>query len=233
MPQPALIIGQLRFEIPRMRMNTDTSPAAATSSTRRQLLRAGSLTLSGLALPSVDAPHATAATAASTASDHIRLSLNESPFGPSPLAVQAIQDTLSAIARYPGEDVRALELQIAARENVSSDQIIVGEILDGLGLQLALEGGPGGEFVYSEPGYTALVDAVAPGGGVVVGVPLNAALENDLPALAARVNDRTRSLYVVNPHNPTGTVSEPVAFKTFLRDISKRTTVIVDEAYLE
>ncbi len=60
--------------------------------------------------------------------------------------------------------------QIAAIEGVSADQIILGEILDALGLQLALDGGPGGEFVYSEPGYTALVDAVAPGGGVVVGV---------------------------------------------------------------
>ena len=42
----------------------------------------------------------------------------------------------------------------------------------------------GSEFIYSEPGYTALVDAVAPAGGLVVGVPLNAKLENDLDAIA-------------------------------------------------
>jgi len=90
-----------------------------------------------------------------------------------------------------------------------------------------------GEFIYSEPGYTALVDAVAPRGGVVVGVPVNAHLENDLSAIAARVTDRTRAIYVVNPHNPTGTVSEAVPFEAFLIEMAKRTTVIVDEAYLE
>jgi histidinol-phosphate aminotransferase len=33
-----------------------------------------------------------------------------------------------------------------------------------------MNGPAGGEFIYSEPGYTALVVAVAPGGGVVIGV---------------------------------------------------------------
>jgi aspartate/methionine/tyrosine aminotransferase len=79
----------------------------------------------------------------------------------------------------------------------------------------------GGEFVYSEPGYTALVDAVAPGGGVVVGVPLNAHLENDLPAIAARGTARTRAIYIVNPHNPTGTAS---SVQGFLAEMARATT---------
>jgi histidinol-phosphate aminotransferase len=196
--------------------------------TRRTLC--GGVALSGLAssVGSAATSLATAPTGGLT-----RLSLNENPLGPSPLAVEAIQNALSEIARYAGDDVQALEHQIADREGVSPDHIILGEILDSLGLQLALDGGVGGEFIYSEPGYTALVDAVAPGGGVVVGVPLNADLENDLPAIAARVTARTRAIYIVNPHNPSGTASEAGLFKTFLRDIAKRTTVIVDEAYLE
>jgi len=62
---------------------------------------------------------------------------------------------------------------IAAREIVPDEQIILGEILAPLGLQLALNGPTGGEFIYSAPGYTALVDAVAPGGGQTVAVALN------------------------------------------------------------
>jgi histidinol-phosphate aminotransferase len=50
---------------------------------------------------------------------------------------------------------------------------------------------------------------------VVVGVPLNAHLENDLPAIAARVTARTRAIYIVNPHHPSGTASEAVPFKPF------------------
>jgi histidinol-phosphate aminotransferase len=197
--------------------------------TRRKL--SGGVAPSGLALSSVGTVSASLATA--PAAGLTRLSLNENPLGPSPLAVAAIQNALTGIARYPGDDAHALERQIADREGVSPDQIILGEILDSLGLQLALAGGAGGEFIYSEPGYTALVDAVAPSGGVVVGVPLNADLENDLPAIAARVTAHTRAIYLVNPHNPTGTASEAVPFKAFLTEMAKQTTVIVDEAYLE
>jgi histidinol-phosphate aminotransferase len=199
--------------------------------TRRKLF--GGAALSGLTLSSVGTLAASTGLAAAPAAGLTRLSLNENPLGPSPLAIEAIQTALTGVARYAGDDARALEQQIADREGVSPDQIILGEILDSLGLQLALDGGAGGEFIYSEPGYTALVDAVAPGGGVVVGVPLNAHLENDLPTIAARVTARTRAIYIVNPHSPTGTASEAVPFKAFLSDAAKRTTVIVDEAYLE
>jgi aminotransferase class I and II len=106
---------------------------------------------------------------------------------------------------------------IAARERVPEEQIVLGEILGQLGFLLALTGPVGGEFIYSAPGYTALVDAVAPGGGQAVAVPLNDRLENDLPAISARVNSRTRAIYLVNPHNPSGTVSDR---ETFLRVVS-------------
>jgi histidinol-phosphate aminotransferase len=96
-----------------------------------------------------------------------------------------------------------------------------------------MDGPPGGEFIYSVPGYTALVDAVRPGGGVVVGVPLDQELRNDLPAIAAKVNAKTRAIYLVNPHNPSGTVNEMAAFLSFINKISRRATTIVDEAYLE
>jgi histidinol-phosphate aminotransferase len=192
---------------------------------RRQCLRVGGAVLSGITLPFGPARAAPATRA--------RLSLNENPFGPSPLAISAVQEQLDRLDRYVANDADAFIEQIAAREQVSSEQIILGEILDVLGLQLALDGGPGGEFIYSEPGYTALVNAVAPGGGTVVGVPLNGALENDLPAMTAKVNARTRAIYIVNPHNPTGTVSEVGPFKAFIKAMAERTLVIVDEAYLE
>jgi histidinol-phosphate aminotransferase len=35
------------------------------------------------------------------------------------------------------------------------------------------------------------------------------------------------------PHNPTGTISNPTTFKAFLSEIALKTIVIVDEAYLE
>ena len=163
----------------------------------------------------------------------IRLALNENPFGPSPHALQAISSHIGELSCYPGNELAELTDAISARESIAADQIVLGENLNVLGLYLAAHGGPDGEFIYSEPGYTALVDAVAPAGGVVVGVPLNDRLENDLPAIAGRVNERTRAVYLVNPHNPSGTVSEAMQFIDFVRGLSKRALVIVDEAYLE
>jgi histidinol-phosphate aminotransferase len=165
--------------------------------------------------------------------DRIRLALNENPFGPSPMAIEAIRAHLADLSRYTGDELTMLTQTIAARENIAPEQIVLGEILDTLGLYLSARGGPGGEFVYSEPGYTALVDAVAPAGGIVVGVPLDDRLENDLPALAARVNPMTRAVYLVNPHNPSGTVSDANRFIDFVHELSRQTLVIVDEAYLE
>jgi len=78
-----------------------------------------------------------------------------------------------------------------------------------------------------------LVDAVAPGGGVAVGVPLDQNLGNDLAAIAAKVSARTRAIYLVNPHNPSGTVSDAAMFTAFVSEMSKSAIVIVDEAYLE
>jgi histidinol-phosphate aminotransferase len=165
--------------------------------------------------------------------DRIRLSLNENPFGPSPLALDAIKGQLGDLSRYPKEEVAELTRTIAAREDIAADQIVLGEVLDVLGLYLSASERSAGEFIYSEPGYTALVNAVAPAGGIVIGVPLNERLENDLPAIAAKVNAHTRAIYLVNPHNPTGTVSDAAQFIDFVRELAKHTLVIVDEAYLE
>lgn len=194
--------------------------------------RCDSLFTGGLAPSPLRRP-AAAGTEVAAQSARIRLSLNENPFGPSPQAIAALRDQFGALCRYGRELGDALTQAIASREAVSTDQIVVGEILKPLGSHLAQTGLRGEEYIYSEPGYTALVDAVRPGGGIVVAVPLNRNLENDLEGIAARVNQRTRAIYLVNPHNPSGTVTDAAAFLSFVREISKRAVVIIDEAYLE
>jgi histidinol-phosphate aminotransferase len=164
----------------------------------------------------------------------VRLSFNENPYGPSPHVPEAIQHEFDRLNRYA--DSQAAQLfaeQVATYEHVPIEQVVLGEILDFLGLYLGNQGGPGGEFIYSTPGYLALIDAAARVGGVGVPVALNAQYQNDLPALSGKVNQRTRAIYLVNPHNPAGTVNDAAEFKRFLRKNSQNAVVIVDEAYLE
>ena len=195
--------------------------------TRRDYLTASGLALGGLVL-SAAAGH----TENATQPIRVRLSLNENPFGPSPLAIAAAQSEFGNLCRYVDKQADILTPVIVAHDQVSADQIVLGDVLEALGLHLAKQA-PGGEFIYSEPGYTAVVDAAGRAGGVVVGVPLDRNLENDLAAIAAKVNARTRAVYLINPHNPSGTVSDATKFATFVSELSERAVVIVDEAYLE
>ncbi len=172
--------------------------------------------------------------AESSSSRLVRLSFNENPYGPSPEVADAMQREFDRLNRYADSGAaQHLTEQIASYEHVPVEQVILGEILGFLGLYLGSQGGPGGEFIYSTPGYLALIDAAARVGGVGVPVPLNTQYQNDLPALSRKVNQRTRAIYLVNPHNPTGTVNDEEEFKRFLRKSSENAVAIVDEAYLE
>ncbi|WP_260736451.1 aminotransferase class I/II-fold pyridoxal phosphate-dependent enzyme [Tunturiibacter lichenicola] len=198
--------------------------------TRRSLIKTSGMAL-GASLFSVTAK---AAPAEGGPQKLIHLNLNENAFGPSPNVASAIQLEFPKLSRYAdAHAAQAFAEQIAAYEGVPVEQVILGEILGALGLYLGSQGGPGGEFIYSTPGYLALVDAASHVGGVGVPVPLNPKYENNLPELAAKITGKTRALYLINPHNPTGTVSDDHTFKQFLGEVSQRAPVIVDEAYLE
>ncbi len=207
-------------------LRTGVSGAVAATLAPVAALAAQRAATAAPAVPSASTPTPTPATP-------LRLDLNESSYGPSPQVPAAVQRALADAPRYVGAaKLQALQEQIARIEGVAPSQVVVGEILEALGQHLAITGN-GGSFVYSVPGYGALVDAARPFGGHAVEVPLDAKLENDLPALEAAIADDTRALFIVNPHNPSGTISAADVFDGFLRRASARALVIVDEAYLD
>ncbi|PZU71537.1 MAG: aspartate aminotransferase [Brevundimonas sp.] len=194
--------------------------------TTRRLVLGGGLTAGALAaLPA-------AAQSPARSPSRLQLGLNENPWGPSPRVAPAVRAALGQVKRYVEDEAAAFERQVAAFEGVTPDQVVVGEVLAPLGLHLALAAGSASRFVHSAPGYAGFTDPAAAVGGRLDPVPLNARYENDLPALLARADGAT-ALFVVNPHNPSGTVSDPAAFHDFLRQAARKTLVIVDEAYLE
>lgn len=164
----------------------------------------------------------------------VRLSWNENPFGPPASAQRAMVESVSASCRYSFGQQGDLVALIAAKEGCRPEQIVLGngsgEILDAAGFHFGLQRG---EVVVADPSYFQLVGAAEKSGGKAVRVPLNARLEHDLPAMAAAITPRTSVVYVVNPNNPTGTVVNAAELKAFVRAAAARTTVFVDEAYLE
>jgi histidinol-phosphate aminotransferase len=203
--------------------------------TRRDLLKSSGFILgAGILAPQLVFAGVSKATPPSEEESLVRLSLNENPYGPSPKVAPALQREFGRLDRYADAPMaRQFAEQIAEYEHIPVEQVVLGEILDLLGLFLGSSGGPGGEFLYSTPGYLALIDAAAHVGGIGVPVPLNAQYQNDLLALKSKVNKKTRAIYLINPHNPTGTINDDEAFKSFLRETSQSAVVVVDEAYLE
>ena len=98
------------------------TPSGTSRMTRRKPF--DGVAMSSLALSSAGTVVASASLAAEPAGGLTRLSLNENPFGPSPLAVEAIQKALTEIARYAGDDAQALEQLIGDREGVLPEQVI-------------------------------------------------------------------------------------------------------------
>jgi len=122
---------------------------------RRRWLRSLCLAIGGLGVSRLLHAQASSPSAVPGSGDHlVRLSLNENPYGPSAAAIAALQREFSNLCRYTGAEYDGLVAVIAAREGVAQEQIILGEILEPLGTYLSLQGGSGGEFIYSDPGYT-------------------------------------------------------------------------------
>ena len=148
--------------------------------------------------------------------DAIKLASNENPLGPSPLALAAIQETLSDLHRYPDSHAYYLKEELSRNLGLPPGQLILGngsdEVLDMLVRALVP---PGGEVLSTNHTflmYGLLTQAV---GGVFRIAPLKD-LRVDLPALARAVTDQTRLILLNNPNNPTGTAFSRAEWEDFL-----------------
>jgi histidinol-phosphate aminotransferase len=164
----------------------------------------------------------------------IRLNANENPYGPSDRARQAIADITSSSNRYAFDTQVTLKDLIAQSEGVSADHITLGagsgELLCQAGAAFGVEGGT---VLSAYPTFPLLMNYAQVFKANWVKVNLNDKLEHDYEELAARATKETSAVFICNPNNPTGTLVDPMRVKQFCEDVSKRTVVYVDEAYLE
>ncbi|WP_330251706.1 aminotransferase class I/II-fold pyridoxal phosphate-dependent enzyme [Nocardia sp. NBC_00565] len=162
------------------------------------------------------------------------LSLSENPFPPLPSVLRAVNGVLAHANRYPEFLPRRLPKLIASHVGVHSDQVVVGSGATGVAMQIiqALTT-PGAGIVYGSPtfdGYPIMAEMAELD---VVPVPLDAAGNQDLWAMARAVDKRTGLVVICRPHNPTGTVIAASELKAFLCSVPRRVPVILDEAYAE
>lgn len=185
----------------------------------------------------------------------VRLSSNENPYGPSPMAVKAMTDAFSLAWRYPDEHADMLVEMLARLNGVDQDQVLLG---DGSGeilklcaaaftgpittsaraeINLArptrgasLSFKPGrGKLIVADPTFEAILNHASVSGAEVVKVPLNGTFAHDLPKMLAAANEGL--IYICNPNNPTASITPKKDLSEFIRKCPPETMILVDEAY--
>lgn len=163
----------------------------------------------------------------------IKMASNENPFGPSPKSLEAIKAAAAEVFLYPDDTVMELRLKLAQKHGLDADQLL---ITAGSTAFLHLIGrtllGPGTNAITSERSFIVYPIAVKASGAEFITVPAR----NDgfdLDAILARVDARTKVIFVANPNNPTGTLVPAAEIERFLDRVPERITVVLDEAYCD
>lgn len=163
----------------------------------------------------------------------IKLASNENPFGPSPMAVEAIRRAASDVNWYPDADSTELREALAARHGVTPEHILLGagssSLLHVIGRTLL---DPGLNAVTSECSFISYPIVTQATGATLVKVPLRE-YAYDLEGILAAINENTRVVFLANPNNPTGTCLSVGEVDSFLDRVPEHVLVVLDEAYAD
>ena len=163
----------------------------------------------------------------------IKLASNENPSGPSPLALDAVKNSLSDYNRYPDSAAFDLRKMLATRFNVKVENVILGAGSEGIMSTIMRT------FLRKRDEIIAVKNSF-----IGFRVLANAsgfktswiAMDNyhyNLASMAKAINNNTKIIYLANPDNPTGTYFNVKKFDAFMSQVPNRVLVLLDEAYFE
>jgi histidinol-phosphate aminotransferase len=165
----------------------------------------------------------------------ILLNSNENAYGPSANTLKAMTEAAQLSNRYPDDIIPLLKKEVAAHWKVGSECILFGagssEIL---GLTAILSSKGKKNMVTPFPTFASWFKVAELMGCTLKKIEVNPADKSiDLNALLKAIDAETGMVYVCNPNNPTGTIIEDKQLRSFVQECSKKTMVLVDEAYTE
>lgn len=163
-----------------------------------------------------------------------RLGANENVFGPSPRAIEAMQKAAKDIWKYGDAENHDLIAALAAHHDIPTQNIMVGEGIDGLlGYLVRLLVGPGDAVVTSTGAYPTFNYHVAGFGGTLHMVPYKDDHEDPQALFAKAAEVGAKLVYLSNPDNPMGSWHSGESLVAALDDLPEGTLLLLDEAYVE
>lgn len=163
-----------------------------------------------------------------------KLASNENPLGPSPFAIREMTNALWDTHRYPDMHATDLKGKLAELYKVKKENIILGNGSEGIMGYIAKSFiQPGDEVLTAEKTFIGFHILATGAGAKIVTTKRTPDMRYDVKALAEKVNDNTKVLYIANPDNPTGSYITEKEFDYLMQFVPKHTIVILDEAYFE
>ena len=163
-----------------------------------------------------------------------RLGANECGFGPSPLAIKAMQDAAQNAWMYADPESHDLRHAIAAHHNIAPENIMIGEGIDTLlGLLVRLLITKDDSVVTSAGAYPTFNYHVAGFGGTLHTVPYAGDFEDPDRLIAKAKETAAKLVYIANPDNPMGTVHSGEVIERMVAAVPDGCLMILDEAYAE
>ncbi len=162
----------------------------------------------------------------------IKLASNENPFGSSPRAIDAIRRSLGTLELYPDAG-RTLRYLLANKHVIKAENVICGsgsESIIATALRTFL--GPEDEMISSAGTFVGF-QVLAHISGVKTHYVPHRNYTYDLDRIAAKINERTKIIYIANPNNPTGTIVTTNELERFMERVPASVLVVLDEAYYE
>lgn len=163
----------------------------------------------------------------------IKLSSNEGPFGPPPLAVAASAAAARELNRYPDGSASALRAAIGRQYGLDPARIVCGAGSDELiGMLAGIFGGAGRETLITRHAFAMYAIYARYAGSTVVQVA-ERNLTADVDLLLAGVSPRTSIVFLANPNNPTGTLLGRAELHRLRAGLPEDVLLVLDAAYAE
>ncbi len=163
----------------------------------------------------------------------IKLSSNETPFGPPPGAQAAVLRVAADQHRYPDGGSAELRRAIGRRFDLDPGRIVCGTGSDELIAHLALiYGGPGTDVLMTMHGFSMYQIAGTYAGSRVIKVP-ERRLTAHVDGLLSAVTPTTRIVFLANPNNPTGSMLPQSEIVRLREGLPGDVLLVLDAAYSE
>ena len=164
----------------------------------------------------------------------VKLNSNENPFGPSKNVRSVISNSFDIACRYPFQYLTKLVAEIAEKEGVSKDCVVVtGGSTEGLKATGLVYGLEGGEIIAADPTFQAMLSYAENFGAHVHRVPLNEKMEHDLDAMSKRITSKTRLIFLCNPTIPPVPYLTRMSLRDFCTSNDNKAVIFSDEAYYD